>query len=305
MSYELSTQRVTLHAMAKHTVIFCGTPAFAVPSLESLAADPDFDVRLVVTQPDKPVGRQKTLTAPPVKTSALRLNLRVIQPDDINDPEIRLQLAAIDCDFLVVVAYGKILSQEILALPHIAPVNVHGSILPRWRGASPVEHAILAGDKETGVTVQIMAEALDAGPVLSIARTDITARETTPQLKEKLCHMGASLLVRTLKEPLRPAPQPDTGVTYCRKLARKDGTADPRSMTAKTIDRMVRALNPWPGVTCTVEGQELKLIETSLEPVEGSIPFPCAQSTILHLASVQAAGKKPMTGQEWKRGLKA
>ncbi len=284
------------------SVIFCGTPAFAVPSLEALAADPAFDVSLVITQPDRPVGRSKELIASPVKQAAQRLHLPVAQPENINHMLADTQYPIPNPQFLIVVAYGQILSQHILDLPQIAPVNVHGSLLPRWRGASPVEHAILAGDTETGVTIQIMETTLDTGPILAMRKTPIGPRDTTLQLKERLCVIGADLLVQTLKAPLRPIPQPTEGITVCRKLSREDGRAEPQTMTAQQIDRMVRALVPWPGVTCFINGQALKLIATALEPTDTSIPLPCAQGTTLHLVTVQEAGKRAMTGQEWERG---
>lgn len=288
--------------MNKFSIVFCGTPSFAVPSLEALAADPTFDVRLVVTQPDRPIGRSKVLTPPPVKEAALRLALPVFQPENINEITENCKLKTENCDFLITVAYGRILSPAILALPRIAPVNVHGSLLPRWRGASPVEHAILSGDAETGVTIQIMEEELDAGPILAQKSLAVSPRATTPELKEQLCRLGAELLVATLKAPLHPISQPIEGVTFCAKLTREDGRVDPATRPAKEIDRRVRALNPWPGVTVTIEGQTLKLLATSLEPQNDSFPLPCAQGTTLHLVTVQPAGRKAMTGAEWSRG---
>lgn len=287
----------------RFSIIFCGTPEFALPSLEALAADHRFDVQLVITQPDKPVGRKKIITPPPVKVAAEHLGIPVWQPKNINDSARSPQLAAHSFDFLVVVAYGKILSKELLSLPRIAPVNVHASLLPRWRGASPIEHAILAGDSETGVTVQIMAPKLDAGDILAQERTAIGPRETTTELKERLSQMGTRLLVHTLKAPLRPVPQPVSGVTLCRTLRREDSIVEPLTMTAQELDRRVRAFNPWPGVTCTVAGRQIKLLETSLEPVPGVIELPCAQNTTLSLVSVQEPGKKVMKADAWKRGI--
>lgn len=286
------------------SVIFCGTPSFAVPSLEALANDPAFEVTLVVTQPDKPVGRKKEVTPPPVKVSAEALGIPVIQPEKVND-ELPAYLQAnpeLQPDFLVVVAYGEILSQAVLDLPHIAPVNVHGSVLPRWRGASPVEHAILSGDTETGVSVQVMVQELDAGPILSIASIPLGGRDTAVEVREKLCHIGAELLVMTLKQPLAPVPQPPEGATFCRKLTKDDGIADRGKMTAEEIDRRVRALNPWPGVTCDVQGSMLKLIETSLDQEPRSVPLACAHDTTLYLVKVQPPNKNEMYADDWRRG---
>ena len=158
------------------TIIFCGTPAFAVPSLEALAADAAFDIRLVITQPDKPQGRKQMLTAPPVKLAAERLGIPVWQPENINAEISKLEAGSSQLDYLIVVAYGKILKKQLLDLPTIAPINVHASLLPRWRGASPIEHAILAGDTDTGVTVQIMAERLDEGGILAQQKIAIDPR---------------------------------------------------------------------------------------------------------------------------------
>lgn len=289
-----------------HSVIFCGTPDFAVPALEMLINDPAFDVQCVITQPDKPVGRKQVLTAPPVKVVAQAKGIPVFQFESINKelPPLIENGTIKTPDFLIVVAYGKILKQHILDLPKIAPINVHGSLLPRWRGASPVEHSILAGDTETGVTVQIMAAELDAGPVLSMKSIPIEARVTSFELREKLSKIGAELLVETLKKPLDPKPQPSEGITVCTKLTRDDAKADPKTMTAIEIDRRVRALNPWPSVMCVVEGHEMKILESSLSEIKDSIPLTCANNTTLYLVTVQEAGKKPMKAGDWKRGIK-
>lgn len=285
------------------SILFCGTPDFAVPSLRALAADPAFAVRLVATQPDKPAGRSGALTPPPIKTVAQDLGIPVWQPQKFD------AAAAMDAwpddeppDFLVVVAYGHILDDAALALPRIAPINVHASLLPRWRGASPIQHAILAGDTQTGITVQVMARRLDAGPILAQSPTPITDRETAPSLHDRLSEMGAALLVETLQHPLQPREQSDDGVTVCRKLSRDDGQANVETMDAVTIDRMVRAFTPWPGVTIDVDGTPLKILETSLVPVNGAHPLPCKDSTTLWLVTVQVPGKKPMGGEEWARG---
>lgn len=289
----------------KLSVIFCGTPDFAVASLRVLAADPAFDVRLVVTQPDKPVGRKQMITPPAVKVLAESLGIPFIQPKNVND-ELPAYLAEHPediPDILVVVAYGKILSQNVLDLPRIAPVNVHGSVLPRWRGASPVEHAILHGDTETGVTVQIMVHELDAGPVLSTATLPLSPADTAPTVRKTLADLGAHLLAETLKKPFKPKPQPSEGVTFCRKLTKEDSMVDRLDMTAVEIDRRVRALNPWPGVSCDIEGHTVKLIETSLEASAHAIPLSCAEDTTLFITLLQPPGKKPMKADDWRRGI--
>jgi methionyl-tRNA formyltransferase len=280
---------------AAHSVIFLGTSAFAVPSLEALMKDRRFSPKLVVTQPDRPAGRGQALAQSPVKVAAQKYGLAVEQPDDIS------ALSTHDTDFLVVVSYGQILPQTILDMPRIAPVNVHASLLPRWRGASPIQNAILSGDTETGVTVQKMALELDAGPILAQRKIPIGPRDTFMALHDRLARFGAELLVQTLAVPLHSQEQDLAHVTFCRKLTRDDGRADTALMTAEEIDRRVRALVPWPGVTVRIDGDELKLLETSLTETSESVPLPCKNS-VLHLVSVQPPGKKPMSGKEWTRG---
>lgn len=290
--------------MSRHSIVFCGTPDFAVPSLRALAGSGRFDVTLVITQPDRPVGRSNDAPPTPVKSAALELGIRVEQPEKLNAALETIAASVPRPDFLVVVAYGQLLSQAILDWPTVAPINVHGSLLPRWRGASPIEHAVLHGDKETGIAVQRMVKELDAGPILGVAKTDIGDRETALRLRERLAPMGAELLVDVLSKPLIETPQPSDGITICRKLSRDDGKADPATMDAVTIDRMVRALCPWPGVTATVKNREVKILETALAPTDGSTPVECAHGTSLHLVMVQEAGKKAMTGAEWARGVR-
>ena len=284
----------------KTSIWFLGTSAFAIPSLEALIANPEFSVDLVITQPNRPAGRKKELLPPPVKIVAEQNGLKIIQPENINhdSPFSILHSPFVRPDYLVVVSFGQILSQQILDIPRVAPVNIHGSLLPRFRGASPIHHAILAGDRETGVTVQRMVKELDAGPILAQERTPMDPRETYASLHDRLASMGAQLLLKTLASSLTETPQNQKHVTVCRKLTRADGTVDPMAMTAEQIDRKVRALNPWPGVT----HGGLKILETALTPVQDSTPLPCTEGTILHLVTVQPAGKKPMTGAEWSRG---
>jgi methionyl-tRNA formyltransferase len=286
------------------SIVFCGTSAYAVRCLEALAQDSAYTVTLVVSQPDRPAGRKRLLTPPPVKEAAVRLGLPVAQPEKLNKALEEIQAGTLRPDYLVVVAYGQILSQAVLDWPSRMAVNVHGSLLPRWRGASPIHQAILAGDAETGVTVQKMAKELDAGAILTQESTSIGPRETFESLYERLSSIGAGLLVRTLKDPPTPREQDNSLATFCRTFTREDGLVDPKTHTADEIDRRVRALNPWPGVTAEMDGEPLKILGTSLEPVAESVPLPCAGSTTLHLVTVQPAGKKPMSGAAWMRGRK-
>lgn len=290
--------------MEKKSIVFCGTPDFAVPSLRALAKSDLFDVTLVITQPDRPVGRSKDTTPTPVKIAAAERDIPVLQPEKLNAEHAAIAASMGRPDFLVAVAYGQLLSQAILDWPTVAPINVHGSLLPRWRGASPIEHAVLHGDKETGIAVQRMVKELDAGPILGVVKTPIGERETAAQLRERLAPMGATLLVEVLSKPLMETPQPTDGVTVCRKLSRDDGRADPSVLTAEQIDRMARALCPWPGVTAMVKGREIKVLDTALGRTDSSTPIECAKGTTLHLVTVQEAGKKAMSGAEWARGVR-
>lgn len=283
------------------SVIFAGTPQFAVPSLEALVANPAFDVTYVITQPDKPVGRKKTMTPPPVKTTAEKLGIRVWQPENINAEWNDTPIADLKPDFLIVVAYGQILKNPVLTFPKIAPINVHASLLPRWRGASPIQQAIMTGDTETGITVQRMAEKLDTGPVLSQRSLPLEQRETFVTLHDKLSAMGALLLTETLAMPLTETVQDETQKTLCKKLSRVSGMANASNMSAVEIDRLVRALNPWPGVRMELSGESVKILETCLEPDERGLAVPCNDS-ILYVLTIQPEGRTPMNAKDWSRG---
>lgn len=287
---------------APHSVIFLGTSPFAVPSLRALAADKRFRVDLVVTQPDKPVGRKQMLTPPPVKVAAEELGLKIFQPEKLNAEVATLQSRVPEPAFLVVVSYGQILSQAVLDLPQVAPVNVHASLLPRWRGASPIQHAILSGDRETGVTIQKIVKELDAGPILAQERTKIAPRETYQTLHDRLAETGAALLINTITQPLTPTEQNDEDIVICRRLSRQDGHVDATAETAAQIDRKVRALTPWPGVTIDWKGEQLKILAAELTEHPDTFPLLCRDATTLYLTSVQPAGKKAMTGSAWARG---
>lgn len=277
------------------SVIFCGTPEFAIPSLEALIASPEFSVDLVITQPDKPVGRKQIITAPPIKAVAQKHGIPVEQPENIND----FKLPISNFQFLVTVAYGQIIKSNLLALPTIAPINVHPSLLPLLRGASPIQNALLTGDAITGVTIQHMTSELDAGGILGQKEVSIEAKETNETLHNKLAITAASLLVDTLRNPLKPQAQDSSKATFCKKLSREDGVVDPNLMTAQEIDRRVRALVPWPGVTCTINGEDVKIHETSLESTSSSFPMPCKDGTTLYINKIQSPGKNVITGNEW------
>lgn len=284
--------------MSASSVVFLGSSSFAIPALRALVSDAAFDVRLVITQPDRPTGRKQLLTPPPVKNVAEELGIRVAQPESLNKEFATIKLEHERPDFLVVVSYGQILSQEVLDWANVAPVNVHASLLPELRGASPLQHAILQGKAESGVTVQRMVQELDAGPVLSKRIIALDRRETFISLHDRLATLGAELVIDTLKHPHDPHTQDEVDATFCGKLKKEDGRVDPATMNAVTIDRMIRALTPWPGVVWN----DAKLLASSLEPSEDSFELPCAENSMLHISLIQPAGGKPMTGKSFQHG---
>lgn len=240
-------------------VVFIGTAPFAVPSLRALVAA-GHSVPLVVTQPDRPAHRLR-MTPSAVKVAARELDLEVFQPERLRAAEAVARLRGIPADLYVVAAYGQIISAEVLALPRRGVVNVHASLLPRWRGASPVVSAILHGDPETGVTIMKMDELLDHGPILRAEPTPIGDRETAPELTQRLSEMGARLLVETIAEldTITPVEQDHDAATRAGKLSREDGEIT-WDLDAVDIDRRVRALNPWPGVALELAGHRVKVL---------------------------------------------
>ncbi|MDA0207542.1 MAG: methionyl-tRNA formyltransferase, partial [Acidobacteria bacterium] len=230
-------------------VVFMGTPAFAVPSLHALV-DAGYEVTAVFTQPDRPVGRGGKLTAPPVKQAALELGLEVYQPESAKTSEVYAYLQGKNPDVIVVVGYGQIISQRVIDLPRLGCVNVHSSLLPRLRGAAPINWAIVRGDKTTGVSTMQIEKKLDAGDVLGVKETPIGDDEYAPALAERLAKMGAELLIETLqrlqKDEIAPEPQDDAASTYAPIMKREDGLVD-WNLPAQEIYNRVRGFSPWPG----------------------------------------------------------
>lgn len=294
-------------------------------SLERLVSDPDFKVVLAVTQPDKPVGRAQALQASPVKRAAERLGLEVFQPISLRkDASVAERLRGLSADAFVVASYGKILPKEILDIPPKGCLNVHGSLLPRWRGASPVQAAISAGDKTTGVTVMLMDVGLDTGPVLAKTEVVIDDADTTDSLMTKLAKAGAELLVPTLKlhcdGHTNAVPQPEDGFTVTTILKKDDGRIDWKK-DAEAIERHVRAMTPWPGAwaSFTRDGKTFKLAvrkSSVLNPTAacGSDATPglvckttsgfgvnCGKGS-LNLETVQLEGKSETDGKSFLNG---
>ena len=241
-------------------IIFMGTPQFAVPSLRALSAGP-YQIT-VVTQPDRPAGRSGKLTPPPVKVAAEELGMTILQPSTLKDPDLRARLAAISPEVTVLVAYGEYIAPSLLELPRRSSVNLHPSLLPRWRGSTPIQSAILAGDTVTGVSIIRMDKGLDTGPILSQREVTINPEETTPELSERLAHEGAELLAETLplwlRGELEERPQSEKGATLTHTLKKEDGLINWHH-PAEQIARQVRALQPWPGTYTYWQGRLLKI----------------------------------------------
>ena len=299
-------------------VVFFGTPGFAVPSLEALI-EAGFDVPLVVTQPDSPVGRSARPRPSPVAEFASERGIPTEKPERLrgNDPFFE-RLAAARPDAIAVVAYGNLLPDAVLELPRLGCVNVHASLLPKYRGASPIGAAILAGDRETGVVTMRIVSELDAGPVYLERRTAIGPRETTQSLSQRLAGEGAELLVETLRglEAGTLEPRPQVGEpTLTRPMRREDAKVN-WSETAAVIDRRLRAFTPWPGLYATLGGERVKLLE--VEPAGkvisarppgmmweelGETMVMAGNGTAVVLKTVQRAGRRPVTGSEFLRGI--
>jgi methionyl-tRNA formyltransferase len=293
-------------------VLFYGTPAFAVPTLEALVAA-GHDVVGVVAQPDKPAGRGQQLTPPPVAEAARRLGLPLMQPVAIRSGAFPEWVEGLAVDVAVVLAYGRILTRRLLDAPRFGCVNVHASLLPRWRGAAPIQAAILAGDPETGVCTQRMEEGLDTGAVYDALTTPIGASETSGQLHDRLMALSAEVAVRTLSRlpGAIPTPQPDVGVCWAPKIEKADGAID-WGEDAAALARRVRAMTPWPGGFAATEAGPLKLLEVRVVSSTGAPGHVLAVDPLtvatargaLELVRVQAPGRKPVLGQDYARGAR-
>ncbi|MCP4544821.1 MAG: methionyl-tRNA formyltransferase [Chloroflexi bacterium] len=291
-------------------LVFMGTPNFSVPTLEALVGAHCVDVIGVVAQPDRPAGRGRRLVSSPVKNVALERGLPLFQPQSLRTPEAVTQLAAWKPDIIVVTAFGQILQQNILDLPSYGCLNIHASLLPRWRG-NPIAASILAGDEITGVTIMQMDAGLDTGPILNQREEPIHPNDTQATLEERLAQVGAQLLMETLPPylagDLLPQPQPKEGITYAGRLRKEDGLLD-WSRPAVELGRHVRAFNPWPGAFTMLHGKRLKILRAvPLPEWRGDAPPGTVFSLdddmciaivtgkgALRLEDVQLAGKRSM-----------
>jgi methionyl-tRNA formyltransferase len=296
-------------------IVFMGTPDFAVPSLKKLADS--YEIVTVIMQPDRPAGRRRRLTPPPVKEIALARDLPVWQPPTLRTPEAVARLRALAPDLIIVAAFGQILRTSVLEIPPHGCLNVHGSLLPKYRGAAPIPAAILAGETETGITLMQMDEGMDTGPIIAQASCPIAPGDTTATLSERLAHLGADLLIETLPAwlagEITVQPQNDAQATYCQLIAKSDGRLDWR-LPAEGLARQVRAYIPWPTAFTTWQGKSLKVLRTTPLPDRRGEERPgqvialddgaavVTSRGMLRLEEVQLAGKRAMTMEEFLRG---
>lgn len=297
-------------------IVFMGSPDFALSSLTALAKA--YQVVGVVTQPDRASGRGRELKSPPVKTLALELNIPILQLEKIRTPKAMDQLRAWNPDLIVVAAFGQILKKDVLDLPRYGCINVHASLLPRWRGAAPVNAAILAGDEEMGVTIMQMDVGLDTGPMLAKRAIRLSPDATTGSVLGALSTLGADLLIETLPDyisgKLTPQPQPAEGAIFAPMLKKEDGLLD-FTRPAVELERRIRAMNPWPGAWFEWKGNPLKVMKASVVSgekglvcgsrftVEGRPAVQSAEGALI-LDEVQPAGRKVMSGKSFLAGAR-
>ena len=294
-------------------IVFCGTPQFAVPALKAVV-DAGFRVRLVVTQPDRPSGRRMELSAPPVKQLAQKLGIEITQPDKIkNNLEFRARLEEIKPEAIVVVGYGRIIPQWMIDLPPLGNINLHGSLLPKYRGAAPVQWAIAMGETVTGVTTMRIDAGLDTGDILLQRETPIAPEDTAETLGPRLAQMGAPLMVETLRGlqagTITPRKQDDAQATLAPILKKEDGLIDFRRSAHQLCNRL-RGFQPWPGAYTTLRGRNFNV--WAARPVEESVAAPgelrvdndrllvgCGEGSALELLTVQPEGKKRMAARDF------
>jgi methionyl-tRNA formyltransferase len=299
-------------------LVFCGTPRFAVPTLEALLAA-GHQIALAVTQPDRPAGRSQQLAAPPVKQTALAAGIPVTQPEKIrNNTDFRAQLEAVAPDAIVVVAYGRIIPPWMLALPRLGCINLHASLLPKYRGAAPIQWAVARGETVTGNTTMLLEEGLDTGPILLQQKVEINPAQTAEDLFDVLAQAGAPLVIKTLAGlaggGIQPQPQDHTLATLAPLLNREDGRMDFAVLTASELRNRWRGFQPWPGAFTALDGKKLIIHSMEVADAAGAaIPgqirienhrllVACAQNTWLELVEIQLEGKKRLPAADFLRG---
>ncbi|SHM32199.1 methionyl-tRNA formyltransferase [Paracoccus solventivorans] len=288
-------------------VVFMGTPEFSVPALRAIAAR--HQVVCVYSQPPRAAGRGQKPRPSPVQAAAEALGIAVRTPLRLKDAEAQEEFAALGADVAVVVAYGLILPQPVLDAPRLGCLNIHASLLPRWRGAAPIHRAVMAGDAETGVAIMQMEAGLDTGPVLAEARTAIGAEDTTADLHDRLAAMGAALILDVLDRlPLPAVPQPAEGVTYAAKIDKAEARVD-WTRPAAEVDRLIRGLSPFPGAWCLAGGERLKLLRSRVVAGSGApgevldgLTVACGEGAV-EITEVQREGRRAVPAAEALRGM--
>ena len=294
-------------------VIFMGTPDFAVPSLQALLDRGD-DICAVFTQPDKPKGRGHKLQPPPVKELALRHSLPVLQPDTLRDEAVQESIAELEPDAIIVVAYGKLLPSKVLSVPRLGCINVHGSLLPKYRGAAPIQWAVINGEKTAGVTTMFMAEGMDTGDMLLKSETEVGPEETSGELFDRLKLLGAKLLTETLDKleqgELKAIPQDGTQATLA-PLLKKEMSALDWNEPAQRIHDRIRGLNPWPCAAAVLDGKRIKLLASQVIEgegipgtaynLDGELAAACGRG-MLRITELQADTGKRMSGKDYLLG---
>jgi methionyl-tRNA formyltransferase len=295
-------------------IVFVGAGAIGVPTLQALLKS-EHEVVGVVTQTDKPVGRAQSMEPTPVKKAMQGTAVRILQPARIKDPQAIEEIRALTPDVIVVMAYGQILPRDVLEIPEIACLNLHASLLPRWRGAAPIQAAIAVGDRETGITVMYMAEGLDTGDILLKHTIDIRSDDTGGSLHDRLAQIAPDALLESLRMLAKGSapriPQDNKVATYAPKLKREDGKID-WSEPAETIERKIRAFNPWPGAFMKINGRNLKIFSASIVDLRGEPGeilrsekelVIAADKGALSLGNVQLEGKRRMSASEFLHGM--
>lgn len=301
-------------------IVFCGTPAFAVPSLRHLVAQRDFRIEAVVTQPDRPRGRGQEAASLPVKEAALKAAIPVFQPEKIKSDAAFEYFQSLAPDAAVIIAYGQIIPQRLIEIPRLGWINLHGSVLPKYRGAAPVNWAVANGDTRTGLTTMQIDAGLDTGPLLLKYEAEIAPEETAAALAARLAEAGAPLVAETLRQldrgEITPSPQDNAQATFAPALEKEDGRVD-WSFAAQKIYNRIRGFDPWPGAFTTFRGKSCQIWGTPLKPVaaggENGILLPtredgllviCAGSSVLRIDFAQIEGRKRVTGPEFARGAR-
>jgi methionyl-tRNA formyltransferase len=299
-------------------ILFCGTPEFAVPSFRALLASPEISIEAVITQPDRPRGRGQETTSPPVKDVALAAGLHVFQPEKIKAESSQEFIAKVKPDAIVIIAYGQIIPARLLEIPRLGWINVHASLLPKYRGAAPIQWAVINGETRTGVTTMRIDAGLDTGPLLETTELAIGADETAPELSRRLADAGAPLIVSTLRKLERgeivPRPQDNSLATLARLLKKEDGSTN-WSLTAPEIYNRVRGLDPWPGAFTTFRGQVMQFWGRpaaageagdpgTIRATHGQVLAACGDGTWLLLTEVRLEGRKRVAARDFANGAR-